>query len=396
MKISFKTTCQFSLTTLAFGMLSMHAQASGYYLPEQSTNAIGLAAAYVANAHGADAAFYNPANLVFEDDKRASLEMDLLWVHSPEIDFVGNGGVAGNNSASEQDVIVPNFFYISPDMGNNWRFGLSTYSTGLKTDWTSGFQQIVAEKADIKTTEIAPSASYIINENLSVAAGVRVLYTDAELKTAGFNLTGDGWGFGYNLAVTVKPTEQLTLSSTYRSRISTELEGDALVTGIGTFGGSADFLLPSNFALAGAYDFGNTVLELTYNRLGWSDYDSLDIILNNGNVLASSARNWNDTNTYRIGLTHHFSPKLDLMAGIAFDETPVPDSTVSFDILDNDFTIYGIGAKYRLDDDIQLGAGLLYAAGKGNAFSHNNYGVPVSGSYERDLYVYNFSLTYSF
>jgi len=39
---------------------------------------------------------------------------------------------------------------------------------------------------------------------------------------------------------------------------------------------------------------------------------------------------------------------------------------------------------------------LLYAAGKGNAFSHTNYGVPVSGSYERDLYVYNFSLTYSF
>ena len=38
---------------------------AGYKIPEQSLNAVALSAAYIANANGADAAYYNPANMVF-------------------------------------------------------------------------------------------------------------------------------------------------------------------------------------------------------------------------------------------------------------------------------------------------------------------------------------------
>ncbi|MFQ5589056.1 MAG: hypothetical protein ACE5F7_09470, partial [Nitrospiria bacterium] len=39
--------------------------AGGYKILEQSSNSVGLSAAYVANAYGPDAAFYNPANMVW-------------------------------------------------------------------------------------------------------------------------------------------------------------------------------------------------------------------------------------------------------------------------------------------------------------------------------------------
>ena len=39
--------------------------ASGYRIPEQSLNSVALSAAYVASANGADASYYNPANMAF-------------------------------------------------------------------------------------------------------------------------------------------------------------------------------------------------------------------------------------------------------------------------------------------------------------------------------------------
>jgi long-chain fatty acid transport protein len=324
--------------------VSANLSASGYYLPEQSTNATALTAAYIANAHGADASFYNPANLVFTEDKQGSMELDLLWVHSPEIDFTGTSSLIGDisNSAESQDVLVPNFFYISPDIGNNWRFGFSSYSTGLKTDWKSGYQLSAAEKADIQSTELTPVVSYKFSDRFSVGGGVRFSYTDAKVKLGTLDLSGDGWDYGYNLAMTFRPTQKLSI---------------------------AGF---------------------------WSDYDSLDINLD-GLGTTSQTKNWSDTHTYRLGITHQYSPALTLMAGITFDETPIPDSTMAFEILDNDFVVYGLGAKYKLDDKWTLGGAFLYADGDGRSYTSASYAPDtVQGSFDRDLYVYNLSLTYTF
>ncbi len=38
--------------------------AGGYKIPESSVNAVALSNAYVANASGADASYYNPAKMV--------------------------------------------------------------------------------------------------------------------------------------------------------------------------------------------------------------------------------------------------------------------------------------------------------------------------------------------
>ena len=43
--------------------------AGGYKIPEASTNAVALGAANIAHNHSADAAYYNPASMVFMSDE---------------------------------------------------------------------------------------------------------------------------------------------------------------------------------------------------------------------------------------------------------------------------------------------------------------------------------------
>lgn len=64
------------------------ALASGWRIPEQSVNSTALSGAYVANAHGADAAYFNPANMSFADEKeRWQVEVDAMYIHLNSVEF---------------------------------------------------------------------------------------------------------------------------------------------------------------------------------------------------------------------------------------------------------------------------------------------------------------------
>ncbi len=51
--------------------------AGGYKIPETSTNSVALGGANVAHVKGADAAYDNPANMIFMDDAQQA-EIDLM------------------------------------------------------------------------------------------------------------------------------------------------------------------------------------------------------------------------------------------------------------------------------------------------------------------------------
>jgi long-chain fatty acid transport protein len=55
-------------------------QASGWRIPEQSAVSVALSGAYIANASGVDAAYYNPANMSFNKDEYR-IEGDLTYIY---------------------------------------------------------------------------------------------------------------------------------------------------------------------------------------------------------------------------------------------------------------------------------------------------------------------------
>ncbi len=53
-------------------LIPVQLMAGGYKIPDNSINSTAPPAAYVANAHGADAAYFNPAAMVFNKEGSAS------------------------------------------------------------------------------------------------------------------------------------------------------------------------------------------------------------------------------------------------------------------------------------------------------------------------------------
>lgn len=361
---------------------SGQAMAAAYKLPESSINATALSAAYVANAHGADAAYYNPAAMVFTEEQRASMEADVTLVHLTSIGLINP--LLGTDATKTEDIPVPSFHYISPAM-ENMRFGLSVVAPGGLSKRWKGVSKTFAEEFTLETIEINPTVSFKVNDRFSIGGGVRAVYSSGVVKStdqgpiqAGFgispsrHLEGDSWDFGYNLALHFEPTEQLKLSATYRSKIDLTVEGNATLSDTVVLPtihtpASVEIPLPASLSLAAAYDVTpDTTIELVLERTYWSAYETLDFQYPNpiGNYAAlfdaPSPKNWQDSETIRIGLTHQLNPKWTLMAGLAYDETPVPKQFVGYELPDSDAKIISFGARYNYSDQMTIGAALLY------------------------------------
>ncbi len=375
---------KFLLSSLASVILSSPLMAGGYKIPEQSVNSTALSAAYVANAHGADAAYYNPAAMVFNAD-RSLLEADLSYIQLTPIDFDGSAfGESFEDETNREHFIIPTFHYSSPAVGN-MRFGLSLVApAGLSKRW-GGTAEAAAEEFTLQTYEANPTVAFQLHESLSVAAGFRVVYSRGLVKSSpsaaaavpiGRDLKGDSIDYGYNLAILVRPADNLSLAATYRSKIWLTIRGDADLdfpaAPAFNYSGDAkvDVPIPAALNLAAAYTFNNskTTAEVVFERTFWSIYNELDFdydrTFSAGHPFAAfdnpGIKNWVNSDSYRLGITHQLNRGWSLMAGFAYDETPVQKRYLGFDLPDSDAIMFSVGAKHRYTDSLTIGGALLY------------------------------------
>lgn len=364
------------------------AHASGNRLIAQSIAATALAGSTVAQLTGPDAAYWNPANLTDLESDTHSLEASLIYTHVPEQEYDDNRSAMYDGRSEELDSLRPTLHYASEDL-RGWRVGLSlTQPFGLSREWNDPFPATFAKKYSLSTQELSPSLAYALSKFISVGGGPRLVYGEAEVEGRGVlpggggmmqmsrKMEGDATGFGYNLALTVKPLQGLRLGLTYRSKVELDLEGDAdlsVATAAGTASysgtGSVEYPLPAVLALGVAYTMGKTTVELDWDRTYWSDYQSLDFQYEGslGHPLLQALfddpieKNWQDTDAFRVGISYLFSDSLTLMAGIAHDKNPVPDASLLFDLPDSDMMLYSLGATWRISDSTQLGLAYMYS-----------------------------------
>ena len=181
-------------------------------------------------------------------------------------------------------------------------------------------------------------------------------------------MEADSIDFGYNLALSYKPIKDLTLAATYRSKVDLTVKGDAETKIMGTaLNGNVktQIPLPASLALATAYTYEKTTAEFVFERTYWSAYDSLDFQFGNNTVETSSfgtkkAKTWKDVNAYRIGVSHQCTDNLKMMLGFAIDKSPVPDSTLGFELPDSDAKLYSIGFEYKMTQNLKMGIAYLY------------------------------------
>ncbi len=348
--------------------------AGAYKIPETSLNSMALSAAYVANAHGADASYYNPANMAFEDTH--ALEVDMTYIGLSGIDYKAKD--ANAISSEPESFIVPSFHYVSPSFGNA-TFGFSlVVPGGLSKRWEEQSAKSYAKEFTLQVVELNPTVGYKINDQLAVGVGIRAVHSSGIVKsqsTASRDMEGDSWDFGYNFALTYKPTNALTLAATYRSNVDLTETGSAKLyfpdnadySGVKMYDGDSSVTvpLPAALNLALAYTFeSKTTVEFVYERTFWSTYKTLDF--NYASSIGSLtpkfddaiAKNWEDTNTYRLGVTQVYE-KWTAMAGLAIDETPIPEETLNFELPDSDAFLLSLGGRYQMDRSWNFGMSAL-------------------------------------
>ena len=397
--------------------------AAGYRIPEQSLNSTALSSAYIANANGPDAAYYNPANMSWAGDGWDT-EFDVSLINLPSIEYendptspnVGTPYFASDGSTEEEYFALPTFFTVSPAF-HNFRFGFAVVSpAGLAKRWDDPYQKGFAQESSMTVIEANPSLSYKLNEMFSAALGARFLYSMATLKSDNVafirDMDGDATEYGYNVALTFKPVKELSLAATYRSEIELDMKGDVkLIDNYSTYptpityrgDGSVTIPIPAVLTLAAAYTVDKATFEFTYERSYWSIYDELDFeypsALPSDNLTAyfddPITKNWDDVDAYKFGLTYAWSSKLALMAGGGIYGNPVPEATISFDLPDSDSWFASLGFRYKHSEKLSYGAAYLHAEKDDRTATSADFSIDgtFSGAASNLL---AFSLTYLF
>ena len=229
----------------------------------------------IASATKADTTYYNPANMSWIDEGWLT-EVDLTWIHLASISYEDFRSPLLSGDSEKENFLLPTFFLVSPDY-KNFRFGFSvTAPFGLQKRWNDPYPATFAKKFSLQVFELNPTVSYEFNKYVSIGGGARAMIAKATARNGGVNpstgiafsrdLEGD-WevDWGYNLALSVKPNDDLNLSVTYRSNVDLGLSGDATLanTGALTIADNSVDLVISNCVLNLVADLFDAVPALT-------------------------------------------------------------------------------------------------------------------------------------
>jgi len=369
--------------------------AGGYKIPETSLNGIALSAANIAHNKSADAAYYNPANMVFMQDTN-HVEVDLIYIGLDAVNFkgkhtasdeLGSATTTVDTNAESENFILPAIHYVSGDVSGA-RFGLSVHVPGgLSKRWKEQPAKGASEEFTLEVVEVNPTIALPIGDTVAVAVGVRLLHSSgvvkgtkihsvAGIEVASQNMTGDSIDFGYNIALAYKPMPNLEFGITYRSGVDLTEDGDADLKFVGdaahgvpafdgNYGARVTVPLPATVSVAAAYTFSTrTTVEFVYEKNYWSAYDSLDFDFDynygEGVFGKVKTKDWNDTSAYRLGITQEYDT-MTIMAGIVYDETPVPNESLNFELPDSDSISVSLGGRYQINDAMDVGLSALYS-----------------------------------
>ncbi len=408
-----------ALAGLLLFSLSAYTYGAAFKIPEQSNNSMGTAAAYFSGADSADTAYYNPANLGFLDKKdKVLVEIGSRFIYLPRIKFEGkaldpvtHSFVFSDAKTKREYFLVPYFHMVLPTK-SNIRFGFSlTTPAGLSKRWSAQIPRSTAEEFTLKVFEFSTTAGLKISEKFSIGAGIRAVYATGQIKYQypgiyKIDMNGDtNYRFGYVLSATVRPTKNLSFSMLYRSKVNLKVYGDAVgylyVDGFGLYPisspGRVQVPLPAEWRIGTSYKYGNTRFELTYDRTFWSKYENLNFNFDDPVVEQALGKNipknWHDTDTVRFGVIHNFSDRFKGMFGIAYDETPIPEKTLGFELPDSNGWIFSVGGSYKLTKTTEVGLSYLYFT----KYDRNVTNDRINGRFtDLSAHLFNISLNHSF
>ena len=400
------------------------ALASGFALLEQSGSRLGTAfSGTAAAADDPSTVFYNPAGLMKLTQAEVSLVASGVQLGStfnnvnsqPALGqpLGGNGGDAGAWNA------IP-AAYVALPINSDVAFGLAlNVPFGLKLeyddDWIGRFQSL---KSQIETYNINPAVAWRLNPHVSLGFGLNYQRVLAELTnsvnytavvgqglqqlvaagqipaaavpgliaanaglTGGTRVRGDDSAWGFNAGILFEFSPETRLGLAYRSSTIYTIEGSVrfappaatnpvgagIIAAASASGGalssgpaSVDLELPDIATASFYHRVGKVELLADVAWTGWSSVQELRVVRDSGAVLSVTPEQWKDTWRYAIGATWQLNDAWKLRGGVAFDQSPVPDSTRTTRLPDAERKWVAAGVQWLPSPAVQIDLGYAH------------------------------------
>jgi long-chain fatty acid transport protein len=382
-----------TMIAAAITLTSQQALSAGFQVNAQS--ATGLGRAFAGDAVIADNASVmsrNAAAMSLFDAPSLSLGLNVI---DSDIDVKDanysvlnpNTGSYQTSSLDDQSIgdasLVPNFYYIHP-INDQWAVGASIYSNfGTKTEFSSDYPaNEYGGLTDVKSMNFGLSASYRINQQWSVGAGLDIVYGEGKLQRSNQNLGGtlldvdaDGVGVGFNLGTVFELDDRNRFGLSYRYSPELETEGDMSFKGDDLSSQKLLMPLPDMAEFSGFHKLNDLfAVHYSVQWIGWSAFDKL--ATDGGETL--NTYEWKDGWHYALGGTYYLNNDWTLRAGYMYD-TSAQDQKTSISVPDSDRQWFSGGFTYHLDAKSNIDFGITYLVGKDVSVSENTMvdGVPV-------------------
>jgi long-chain fatty acid transport protein len=395
---------------------------AGYMLNLQGLRELAMGGTGAAWPWDASTIYYNPGGLARL--KGIQVYASMLAI----MPATAYGNNTGGSTVSRPQTFTPFNIYIGGPIQENSRFavGLGVYSAagiGLQwdNDWTGRY---IVQSINLNAVFFQPTISYRVSDFLSVGGGfiyavgsfdysnalpvenVTVVNNVSTATEGEARLHGAANGVGFNLGVQLKASDKLQFGLTYRSQVNMGISGGSAVFSVPTSVAASfpntqfdsQLPLPQVATVGIGYRAGERLtLQFDLNYTGWNSFDSLRI---NFSQQTSSLQNehvpehYRNTLTPRIGGCYKISRVVSVMAGGAYDPTPVVNNFVSPILPDADRIVLSCGLSIKPLPRFTILAAVegTDALKRAGVYQYDNF----SGTYKTDAVTPGIAIYYNF
>ncbi|MEP6668520.1 MAG: outer membrane protein transport protein [Chthoniobacter sp.] len=387
----------------------------GFRIPDQGAAATARGDAFAATADDPSAIYYNPAGISQLDGTRVLLGAYAISLKT-RVSLDTPGENSSFSSKNTQLQSVPQFYA-------TWKLKNAPITLGLGVYAPFGFAleypddtplRTLAHKGSIQYSTVNPVIAWKICDTLSVAGGVTVNYSKADLEQGvlapgdEFKFQGDGFTTGFNAGIMWDPHRMHHFGLTYRSATRVTYSGHTYVntdpfsvaTPFGKFpvagihtrqDADATFDLPQT--ITAGYSFRPTDDWNFEFDLDWADWGTLNTVhLHQTTSTIDIPFNWRSSFMYEFGVTKKFAHNFRASVGYVYSKNSVPNEVFSPAIPDSDRHIFsaGFGQSY---DHFNWNLAYQYTYGPARTIDQ---GSIADGAYRFDSHAVTLSLGYNF
>jgi long-chain fatty acid transport protein len=361
------------LSLFIFTIFPAIAFPANYIIYDQDAAAAGMGNAFVAVADHPSAVFYNPAGINQLQGTQLRVSGRVVFV---ETSF--RGSASREKTDMRDDPAFTGAGFLTHKVNDRISLGGGMFAPfSLISEWPEYWEgRTVATYTDLRTVCINPVVSIKVHPRLSLALGVDYLYADFELRRvidpgefipllAGLpegkaRLKGKDDTWGYNVGLLYDIADGWKMGVSFRSKFNLEFDGHAdshLPRILNPLYPDTDISprleLPPEVAVGVSVRlWAKWTLATEILWTGWSTVDQLMPRFRRNNPLLVPQKmrvlpkDWEDAVAFHLGVRYRHSEAWTFRAGYAFDESPVPESTLDPLVPHFDSHLFTFGLGY--------------------------------------------------